>query len=318
MISVENVSKRFSNKQILHSVSFEVKKGEILGFLGPNAAGKTTTMRIITCYLLPNEGSVTVAGYDVIEQSLEVRRNIGYIPENPPIYPEMTVQSYLEFVARIKGVPGREVKKSIEQAMERVNITHVRQRICGKLSKGYRQRVGLAQALVHNPPILILDEPTSGLDPKQIIEVRELIQALAGDHTIILSTHILPEVKLVCERIVIINEGRIVAQGTEESLTQNIKGKEKLQIEVAGPIDDVDRALRSVKGVMGVEVVLKEHNGCNSFVVESNMQHDVRKDLARTIVDNKWDLYELRSLSMTLEEIFMRYTAGNAFANIEE
>ena len=180
------------------------------------------------------------------------------------------------------------------------------------------QRVGLAQALVHNPPILILDEPTSGLDPRQIIEVRELIQALAGDHTIILSTHILPEVKLVCERIVIINEGRIVAQGTEESLTQNIKGKEKLQIEVAGPIDDVDRALRSVKGVMGVEVVLKEHNGCNSFVVESNMQHDVRKDLARTIVDNKWDLYELRSLSMTLEEIFMRYTAGNAFANIEE
>ncbi len=318
MISVENVSKQFSDKQILHNVSFEVNKGEILGFLGPNAAGKTTTMRIITCYLLPNEGSVTVAGYDVIEQSLDVRRNIGYMPENPPIYPEMTVQSYLEFVARIKGVPGREVKKSIEQAMERVNITHVRQRICGKLSKGYRQRVGLAQALVHNPPILILDEPTSGLDPKQIIEFRELIQALAGDHTIILSTHILPEVKLVCDRIVIINEGRIVAQGTEEDLTQNIKGKEKLQIEVAGPVDDVDQALRNVKGVMSVEVVQKEHNGRNSFVVESDVQQDVRKDLARIVVDNKWDLYELRSLSMTLEEIFMQYTSGNAFANIEE
>ena len=318
MITVNNVSKQFGNKEILHNVSFEVKEGEILGFLGPNGAGKTTTMRIITGFLYPNDGAVSVAGFDVIERSLDVRRIIGYMPENPPIYPEMKVRDYLEFVARIKGISGRDIQNSIYTVMERVSISHVQDRICGKLSKGYRQRVGLGQALVHNPPILILDEPTSGLDPKQIIEVRELIQELAGEHTIILSTHILPEVKLVCERIVIINEGRIVAQGTEEDLTKKIKGKEKLQLEIAGPSDAIYKELKGVRGVVDIQVDQKETDGRTNFIIESEVQHDVRKDLARTVVENKWDLFELRSLHMTLEEIFLQYTSGESPVSMEK
>lgn len=312
MICVKNISKKFGSKQVLFNVSFDVEKGEILGFLGPNAAGKTTTMRILTCFLPPNEGTATVAGFDIFEQSLEVRRCIGYMPENPPIYPEMNVQSYMEFVAWIKGIKRKEIPKRIDAVMEKTNITHVRDRICGRLSKGYRQRVGLAQALIHDPPILILDEPTSGLDPKQIIEVRELIKELAGEHTIIVSTHILPEVKLTCERVIIINEGRIVAQGTPEKLTQKIKGKERLQIEVGGPEEEVKSALRNVPGVIDVQVEMPELSRVPmiKYLVETDVTADIRKNIARTVADNNWDLYEMRTLGMTIEEIFMRYTAG--------
>jgi len=310
MIDVHNVSKKFGTKQVLFNISFAVTKGEIVGFLGPNAAGKTTTMRIITCYLPATEGTVTVAGYDVFDQSLDVRRNIGYMPENPPLYYDMSVYSYLDFVARIKGIQGKNIKKRIDAVMERVSITNVRDRICGRLSKGYRQRVGLAQALIHNPPVLILDEPTSGLDPKQIVEVRQMIKSLSADHTIVISTHILPEVKLTCERVLIINEGRIVAEGTLEHLTQKIKGKEKFQVEVAGPKEDIIRVLKSIPGVEGATIEKTEMNNKHQIMLESDVKSDVRKDIARTIVENKWDLFELRNVSMTIEEIFMKYTAG--------
>ncbi|KPK96323.1 hypothetical protein AMJ80_00595 [bacterium SM23_31] len=317
MISAKNISKKFGGKQVLFSISFDVNKGEILGFLGPNAAGKTTAMRILTCFLLPNEGTATVAGFDILEQSIDVRRNIGYMPESPPIYPEMSVQSYLEFVAWIKGIKMKDIPKRIDAVMEKTSITHVRDRICGRLSKGYRQRVGLAQALIHNPPVLILDEPTSGLDPKQIIEVRELIKGLAGEHTVIVSTHILPEVKLTCERVIIINNGWIVAQGTPENLTQKIKGKERLQLEIGGPGEEVKNALRNVPGVANVQIEIHELDGCFKYIVETEVKADIKKNLARIIADNKWDLYEMRTLGMTLEEIFMRYTTGETFTEKE-
>lgn len=312
MIHVENVSKRFGSKQVLFDINFKVNKGEILGFLGPNAAGKTTTMRIITCFLPANEGTVKVAGYDVLEQSMEVRRNIGYMPESPPIYPEMSVKSYLDFVSRIKGIRGKDIKKRIDEVMELVNITHVRDRICGRLSKGYRQRVGLAQALIHNPPILILDEPTSGLDPKQIIEVRELIKSLAGDHTIILSTHILPEVKLTCDRIVIIHQGRIVAEGTEENLTQKIKGSEKLYIEAGGTPEQIVKSLNNIPGVIKVDPQKLNVNGHFKCIVEISSDKDIRHKISSALTENNLDLYELKTLGMTLEEIFLQFTSGEA------
>jgi len=308
MIQVEHVSKDFGKKRVLENVSFEVRKGEILGFLGPNAAGKTTTMRIITGFIPATEGRVSVAGYDVFENPLDVKRNIGYLPESPPIYPEMSVKNYLEFVAKIKGIRRRDIRNRMAEVMEKTSITHVQHRLVGKLSKGYRQRVGLAQALIHNPPVLILDEPTSGLDPKQIIEVRELIKNLAGEHTIILSTHILPEVSMVCERIIIINDGRLIAQDTPEDLTRKLKGVEKLSIEVGAPQEDIVKALHAVSGVSSVEVNRTITDGRCNLIVESRVDRDVRKDVARVIVVNNWDLYEMRAVGMSLEEIFLQLT----------
>jgi ABC-2 type transport system ATP-binding protein len=223
MIEVQNLSKRYGPTLAVSEVSFDVRKGEILGFLGPNGAGKTTTMRVITGYLPPTEGKVRVAGYDVVEEPLEAKRRTGYLPESPPVYPDMSVAEYLAFVAKIKGVPRREVKQRINEVSEKVAITDVQDRQVGKLSKGYRQRVGLAQTLIHNPEVLVLDEPTAGLDPKQIIETRELIKGLAGQHTVILSTHILPEVSKSCQRVVVINAGKVVAVGAPEELTRRLQ-----------------------------------------------------------------------------------------------
>ncbi|MFC1554106.1 ABC transporter ATP-binding protein [candidate division KSB1 bacterium] len=317
MISVKNVSKKFGSKQVLFNISFDVKKGEILGFLGPNAAGKTTTMRIITCFLPSNEGTVTVKGYDVVKNSLEVRQNIGYMPENPPIYPEMTVKDYLNFVAEIKNIKSGDIPKRVDEVMEKVNLTHVKERICGRLSKGYRQRVGLAQALIHNPPILILDEPTSGLDPSQIIEVRQLIKNLAGDHTIILSTHIMQEVKLTCERILIVNDGRIVAQGTEDELKTQIMGKEKITLEVGGPKEDIISTFKNIPGVVNIELDKSYSENVHTFNIESKRGKDIRKDLSKEILNRNWDLYGLWVKGMTLEEIFMNYISGTAYTEGE-
>jgi len=308
MIQVEHVSKDFGSKRVLHDISFDVNKGEILGFLGPNAAGKTTTMRIVTGFIPATEGRVVVAGYDVFDNPREVKKNIGYLPENPPIYHEMNVRDYLEFVARIKGVPGSDVSKRIESVMEQVSIGHVQKRLAGRLSKGYRQRVGLAQALIHNPPILILDEPTSGLDPKQIIEVRELIKNLAGDHTIILSTHILPEVGMTCERVIIIDNGKLVAQDTPGELTRKLKGVEKLMLEVGGPKDEIVSSISQVAGVTRVSIQKESPDGKHDLLVESQVDTDVRKDLTRLVAARNWDLYELRAVGMSLEEIFLKLT----------
>lgn len=309
MIRVENVSKDFGKKRVLHNISFEVPRGEILGFLGPNAAGKTTTMRIITGFIPATEGTAFVAGYNVFDKPLEVKRNIGYLPETPPIYPEMSVINYLKFVANIKGIPGKDINTRIEEAMEKVSITHVRDRLTGRLSKGYRQRVGLAQALIHNPQVLILDEPTSGLDPKQIIEVRDLIKSLAGDHTLILSTHILHEVSAVCNRIIIINNGRLVAQDTTDELKRKVQSAEKLTIEVGGPEMEIMAALNSVAGVKSVQVNSKLNENRYKIVIESNVETDIRKDIAKKVAENNWDLYELRSVGMSLEDIFMKLTS---------
>ncbi len=307
MIRVEKISKEFGNKQVLFDIEFEVTKGEVLGFLGPNGAGKTTTMRILTGFLPATRGTASVAGFDIFEKSLEARRNIGYLPESPPLYYEMTVKDYLEFVARIKGIAWNEISKRVEEVMDKVNVTHMKNRLTGKLSKGYKQRVGLAQAMIHNPPILILDEPTSGLDPKQIIEVRELIKNLSGDHTVILSTHILPEATLLCERVLIINEGKIIAQDSPANLDKKLKGVEKLYVEVSGPKDEISKSLRDIPGIIDVSED-KVADGHFGFLIESEVEIDVRKDISRTIFQNNWDLFELRAFGMSLEEIFLQLT----------
>ena len=309
MISVEKLTKRYPAKTAIEGMSFQVEKGEILGFLGPNGAGKTTTMRIITGFMPATDGTVSVDGFDVFENPLDVRRRIGYLPENPPLYLEMTVSSYLRFVAKIKGVPKEKLDLEVKRVMERVNIIDVRDRIISKLSKGYKQRVGLAQALLNDPPVLILDEPTIGLDPKQIHEVRELIKDLAGNHTVVLSTHILPEIKQTCHRVIIIDHGKIVAVDTPKNLRSQLQGAERISIEVQGPFSEVVSKLKAMPGVVDVQKV-GDLDGRHKLQIESELQKDVRSDLARTIVQNGWGLYELQSATMSLEDIFLKLTTA--------
>ena len=307
MIEVQHVSKSYGPFTAVDDVSFRVERGEILGLLGPNGAGKTTTLRILTGYMPATEGRALVAGFDVFDQPIEAKRRTGYLPETPPLYPEMTVLEYLSFVARIKGVSGSERSAQVGSAMERTRTQDVADRYCGTLSKGYRQRVGLAQAILHNPDVLILDEPTAGLDPKQINETRELIKSLAGDHTIILSTHILPEVSQTCQRVVIINQGKVAAEDTPDNLTAKLRGTETifLQLDAAGV--DASPALSAVAGVTRV-VTKHERDGITGFEIETVRGHDLRRDLARTVVTNGWGLLELRSVRMSLEEVFLHLT----------
>ena len=309
MISVEKLTKRYPAKTAIEGMSFQVQRGEILGFLGPNGAGKTTTMRIITGFMPATDGKVSVDGFDVFENPLDVRRRIGYLPESPPLYLEMTVSSYLRFVAKIKGVPKLKLDLEVKRVMERVNIIDVRERIISKLSKGYKQRVGLAQALLNDPPVLILDEPTIGLDPKQIHEVRELIKDLAGNHTVVLSTHILPEVEQTCHRVIIIDHGKIVAVDTPKNLRSQLQGAEHISIEVQGPFSEVVSKLKALPGVVDVQKV-GDLDGRHKLQIESELQKDVRSDLARTIVQNGWGLYELQSATMSLEDIFLKLTTA--------
>ena len=305
MIEVDHLTKVYNGRKAVDGISFTVQKGEILGFLGPNGAGKTTTMRILSCYMPASDGTARVAGYDIFEDSLEVRRRIGYLPENPPLYPEMTVESYLHFVARIKGAPSSGRRAMVDDAMQKCAVGDVRNRIIGKLSKGYKQRVGLAQALLNNPEVLILDEPTIGLDPRQIYEVRSLIKGLAGDHTVVLSTHILPEVSMTCGRVVIINNGKVVAMDTPTGLTQQRKGAEKIALLVDGPRDAVLAKLRSLQGVLDVKTDGEAGDGPSNYTVESALETDLRRLLAREIVGQGWGLLELRGVSMSLEDVFI-------------
>lgn len=309
MISVENLTKRYATKTAIESMSFRVEKGEILGFLGPNGAGKTTTMRIITGYMPSTDGTVKVDGFDVADQPLEVRRRIGYLPENPPLYTEMTVNSYLQFVAKLKGLTGARVQEDVNRAMDRVNITDVQDRIIAKLSKGYKQRVGIAQALLGDPPVLILDEPTIGLDPKQIQEVRELIKSLAGTHTVVLSTHILPEVEQTCHRVIIIDHGKIVAVDTPQNLRSQIQGGARVLIEVEGPVADVLAAVRAIPGVATARILTQDASR-GSFQVDVDSGKDIRRDLARAVVQAGWGLLELQSENMSLEDIFIKLTTA--------
>ena len=301
MIQVEHLTKTYGDLVAIQDVSFQVQRGEVLGFLGPNGAGKTTTMRILTGFLPPTSGRVTVAGFDVFEESLEARRRIGYLPETVPLYPEMTVARYLDFVAALRDVPNRQ--DAVEQVMHQVGLIDRADTIIGKLSKGYRQRVGLAQALVHDPEVIILDEPTIGLDPKQIIEVRELIRNLGGDHTVILSTHILPEVSQVCSRVLIINEGQIVAEDTPERLTARLKGGERVFIHLANGTSEAEAVLGAIEGVQEVTRM-----GDGQYEVTCALGQDLRPVLARTLIEHGWDLLELRPVAMSLEEIFLKLT----------
>jgi ABC-2 type transport system ATP-binding protein len=320
VIEVQHITKNYGRTTAVDDVSFRVEPGEILGFLGPNGAGKTTTMRILTGYMPPSQGRAMVAGFDVFDQPLEAKRRTGYLPETPPLYPDMTVREYLDFVGKIKGVPPRDRKQRVLAVMERTRVADMADRHCGRLSKGYKQRVGLAQALIHNPEVLILDEPTAGLDPKQIIETRDLIRSLAGDHTIVLSTHILPEVAQTCQRVVIINKGRVVAVDTPDNLTARLKGAATMYIHVDAGGEDAGAALASIPGVKRVATADQRpatpggHDADapqpypTEFEVESEPDVDVRRDLARAIVTRGWGLLELRPVRMSLEDVFLQVT----------
>ena len=311
MIEVEGLTKRYGRTTAVDAVSFHVRKGEILGFLGPNGAGKTTTMRILACYLPPTDGSAKVAGHDVFEEPLEVKKRVGYMPETPPLYIDMEVERFLDFVAKVKGVAKKERKTKIADAMEKCGVSDVRGKLIGKLSKGYRQRVGLAQAILHNPEVLILDEPTAGLDPKQIIETRQLIKGLGGEHTIILSTHILPEVEMTCGRVVIINKGKVVAEDTPANLTHRLKGAGVLRVEARGDRALLEATLRSVPGVVSVHAS-SSADGPVSFELEAEAGRDVRPEVARAVVQKGADLLALSQVGMSLEDIFIHLTTQEA------
>jgi ABC-2 type transport system ATP-binding protein len=307
VIEVQHLTKRYGRVTAVDDVTFRVERGEILGFLGPNGAGKTTTMRILTGYMPATEGKAIVAGFDVFDQPIEAKRRTGYLPETPPLYPDMSVIEYLTFVSKIKGVPAADRRSRVQQVMQRTRIDDMANRLCSKLSKGYKQRVGLAQALIHNPDVLILDEPTAGLDPKQIIETRQLIKELAGDHTIILSTHILPEVSQTCQRVVIINKGRVVAVDTPANLTSRLRGSETMYVQVDASGANAGVSLGGIPGVTRV-VEADRKDGVVGYEVESERGRDVRRELARAVVSSGWGLLELRPMRMSLEEIFLSLT----------
>ncbi len=301
MIQVERLTKQYGDVRALDGISFEVERGEILGFLGPNGAGKTTTMRVLTGYLPPTSGRVTIEGMDVLTESLAVRRIIGYMPETVPLYAEMPVERYLDFMAGIRGV--RDRGAAVERVLAACDIVDVRSRLIGALSKGYRQRVGLAQALVHDPQILVLDEPTIGLDPRQILGVRELIRSFGGEHTVILSSHILPEISQVCDRVMIMNRGRIVAEDTTERLTGQLQRGMRIRMEVANLAADAAQQISALRGVREVAPA-----GPGAVEVVSDAEVDVRPELAALAVNRAWGLLELRALSLSLEEVFLQLT----------
>ncbi|HUT62793.1 MAG TPA: ATP-binding cassette domain-containing protein [Anaerolineae bacterium] len=307
MVEVQELTKYYGTKLALNEISFTVNKGEVLGFLGPNGAGKSTAMKIITGYLSPTEGTVKIDGLDVVDDSLEVRKRIGYLPEHPPIYLDMSVKNYLEFTAKIKGVGKKKVKDSVDTVVEKTGLKKYYKAQCNSLSKGYRQRVGIAQALIHNPMVLILDEPTIGLDPIQIVEIRELIKSFGGDHTVILSTHILPEADMTCGRIIIINDGKIVAQDTTVELRERLPSTDHLILHVKGDTSHFLSKLKTIKGISNV-IEEKDIHDATTYTILSESSFDVRPDIARTVVGDNLELLELKNKSMTLEEIFIKVT----------
>ncbi len=305
MIEVKDLTHYYGDKRAIHNVSFEVQKGEILGLLGPNAAGKTTTMKILTCFMPPTSGSAKISEFDIWDQPHEIKNLIGYLPENPPLYNDLSVFEYLDFVAKIKGVPSKKRAAAISSSIEKAALQNVGKQVVGNLSKGFKQRVGISQALLNDPKILILDEPTIGLDPRQIIEIRELIKNLGGDHTIILSTHILPEVEMTCGRVVIINEGEVVAEDSPENLTKRLKGSERTVVELDG---NENKAMKVIQNFGEVQKIDKRKlkNNHLQFTIETTT--DIRSDLAKKLVENNFNLFELRTEAYSLEEIFLHLT----------
>jgi ABC-2 type transport system ATP-binding protein len=307
MIEVQNLTKNYATHRAITDLTFKVESSEVLGFLGPNGAGKTTTMRIITGYIPPTSGTVSVAGYDVFRHSIEARRRIGYLPESVPLYTEMSVSGYLDFMAKIKGISRRERHHQIERVMGATRIEDRAKQLISKLSKGYRQRVGLAQALLGTPDVLILDEPTVGLDPRQITEVRELIKGFGREHTVILSTHILPEVSMVCSRVLIVDGGRVIAEDTPENLTRQLRGTDAVQVEVRGPRAKVIDCLRGVARVIAVNLASEgPSEGVASYNIATDPGADVREALSRAVVNGGFGLLELRTAGVSLEDVFLK------------
>ena len=306
MIQAMDLTHFYGPRPAIEEVSFGVKRGEILGFLGPNGAGKTTTMRILTGYMPPTEGKVTLADYDVVEQSLEVRKRIGYLPETVPLHTEMPVTSYLKYMGTLRGMPSRQIKRRIGEVIDVCRLQDYHKTIIGKLSKGFRQRVGIAQAILHEPEVLVLDEPTIGIDPIQVVETRRLIQDLGREQTVVLSSHILPEVNMICERVLIIHEGHIVAEDTPGNLAQRLQGVDQLQVEVGGPAQEVLAVLRRVPGV--TEVTQRYNQGRNVYIVHVEQGKDLRDEISRAVVSNEWSLLSMQLVSMSLEDIFLRLT----------
>jgi ABC-2 type transport system ATP-binding protein len=309
MIDVQDLTKDYGSRRAISGITFKVERGEVLGFLGPNGAGKTTTMRIITGFMPPTSGTVSVAGFDIFRQSIEARRRIGYLPESVPLYTEMTVGGYLDFMAKIKGISRSKRREQIDRVMEETHIEDRERQLIGKLSKGYRQRVGLAQALLGEPDVLILDEPTVGLDPRQITEVRDLIKGFGRDHAVILSTHILPEVSMVCSRVLIVDGGQEVAEDTPENLMRQLRGSEAIQVAVRGPRAAVMTALRGVPKVLSAEIASDgPSEGVVTYTIATDAGADVREDLARAVVNGGFGLIELRMSGISLEDVFLRLT----------
>lgn len=313
MIEVRDLTKNYGPHKAVDRISFSVKKGEVVGFLGPNGAGKTTTMKIITGFMPPSSGTASVAGFDVFENPLEVKRRIGYLPETPPVYGEMTVESYLSFVARLKGVEKTRVGAMVDRAIEKTELGSVRKRLIQNLSKGYRQRVGISQALVSDPEVLILDEPTVGLDPRQVAEVRSLIKELAGHHTIILSTHILPEVQATCQRIIIINKGKIVAEDSLESIGHRMKGSSRVHLKTAATEPRLKDELSAVAGVRAVNL-----RGATEFEIDTDGASEVTSALAAKAVASGAGLIELRQETFNLEDVFLKLTTSEETQHSEQ
>ncbi len=309
MIEAEGLTKFYGPIAAIKNVSFQVEKGETVGFLGPNGAGKSTTIRILTCYMPPTLGAARVDGLDCFEKSLEVRRKIGYLPESVPLYRDFTVQRFLRFAASAKAVPGKTVTGEVNRVMGVCGLEKTANRIIGHLSKGFRQRVGLAQALLNDPPVLVLDEPTIGLDPTQIIEIRRIVQELGSDRTILLSSHILPEVAQICHRVLIINKGEIIATDSPENLTGQLQKTAKIRLEVSDPAPDLLQAIEKIGGVQKVEF---ESNGTGKFTVETDRSTDVRPEIARLVVEKGCGLLELRTVNLSLEDIFMQLVTEEA------
>lgn len=308
MIEIQNLTKKYGQITAVNNLNFSVEKGEVLGFLGPNGAGKSTTMKIITGYIPSTEGSVKVCGYDIMENPQEVKKHIGFLPEQPPIYMDMTVYDYLDFVSELKAVDKKKKNAQIKDIMELVKIGDHRNRLIKNLSKGYKQRVGLAQALIGNPEVLILDEPTVGLDPKQIIEIRKLIKALGKEHTIILSSHILPEVSAVCDRVVIINKGEIAAIDTPENLSKGLGDASRFSITIAGPKSSVTGYIKEIYGVKYMEAGVEKEKDVFTYIVEADKDVDVRRPIFFAMAKAGYPIIELKSLSMSLEDIFLQLT----------
>ena len=306
MIEVSNMTKYYGNFLAVENVNFKIKKGEIVGFLGPNGAGKTTTMRVITGFIPPTTGSAKIAGFDAVSDSLEVRKRIGYLPETVPLYTDMTIKDYLQFMGSIRSMASNDIKNRIPEVVDICRLGDYRDTLIGKLSKGFRQRVGIAQAILHEPDVLVLDEPTIGIDPIQVVETRKLIKDLSGEHTLILSTHILPEVSMLCERVLIIHEGSIVAEDTPNNLSDRLQGVERVEMEIRGPIDTVTKAITNINGVIKCASDGEGNHARYNIQVERGL--DLRERLAKTIVSNGWALLQLNLLSMTLEEIFLKLT----------